>query len=75
MSVQCVSCKAFSLRGSELAEAGFGKCGFSTKAGSYVSARHPRECERFSAVDSEKERKRREWLDARYAAARRGLKQ
>jgi hypothetical protein len=70
MTVQCIACKAFSLRGSEMSADGFGHCSFSTMAGSYVSARHLRECERFSAVDAERERKRREWLEAQYAAAR-----
>jgi hypothetical protein len=74
MTVECIACRSFALRGSDLADNGFGICGLSRQeAGAYVSARYPRDCPTFSAVDAEKERKRREWLDARYAEAKRGL--
>jgi hypothetical protein len=64
MTVQCISCRSFSLRGgAELAPFGFGHCRLTPKGAGNVSARYPRECPKFSAADPETERKRREWLE------------
>lgn len=71
MSVQCVACKNFSLRGNcrssiGMASQGYGICSFGT-VGQFQSAIFPRHCAKFAKVDAEIEAKRVQWLDKQKA--------
>lgn len=61
MTVECVTCERFSLRGAPLARSGFGLC--EAKNGSVnVSATFPRKCKDHAAADGGLVEKRRVWL-------------
>lgn len=69
MTVQCVACTNFSLRGSELAQHGLGSCA-AKRRHEYVSAVYPRECWNFARADAEREAERRAWLEKTIAKSR-----
>jgi hypothetical protein len=64
VTVQCVACLNFSLRGSELARHGFGNCAKKSRC-EYPSAVYPRYCQQFVQADADQEAARRSWLDER----------
>ena len=64
MTVQCITCKHFSLRESPLARQGFGRCAFG-RAWELMSAVYRKSCVRHSEQTPDAVIKRREWLEAR----------
>lgn len=61
MTVQCVECSRFALRGSQLAPHGLGHCAHRPKWEHYPAER-PIECPRFEAAKVEQVEARRRWL-------------
>jgi len=71
MTIQCVACKHFTLRGNcrssiGMASQGYGICSFGT-VGQFQSAIFPRNCAKFSPVEVEVKAKRLAWLDKQKA--------
>jgi hypothetical protein len=64
MSVRCVECSNFALRGSKLACNGFGHCALK-RASEFVSGVRSRECGNFRQADGNAVAARMDWLDQR----------
>lgn len=61
MSVQCVTCSRFTLRGAPMAREGFGCCSLK-KPSESVSARYPRECRSHEQAEADVVEKRVAWF-------------
>ena len=64
MTVQCLTCKHFTLRDSPLAKQGFGKCAVG-KAYQFMSAVYEKVCQRHVELDAAEVEKRRQWWEGR----------
>lgn len=62
MTVQCVQCTNFSLKGCPAAQHGFGNCRHD-KVGNYQSARYERTCAKYSPADADVAKARMAWLE------------
>lgn len=66
MTVECVTCARFTLRGVDLARHGFGACTVPTtrpeKAALFVSPSYPRECNSHRPAEADIVQARKEWL-------------
>lgn len=62
MTIQCITCKHFTLRDSPLARQGFGKC-VKGRAYEFMSAVYQRVCDKFEPLEEQAAAKRRQWLE------------
>lgn len=68
MTVQCVTCDRFKLRGSDLARYGFGLCPL-RPAWQFQSASYPRECAHHAPAAAEQVEQRRAWLAKKHESS------
>lgn len=61
MTVECITCDRFKLRGSDLAKHGFGHCELRPRWEHYPADR-PRECAHHAPAKPEQVEQRRAWL-------------
>jgi len=61
MTVQCVTCRQFSLKSSAMAKHGLGVCK-QGKPWEYQSPSYPRDCAKYSQADADTAQARMAWL-------------